>query len=524
MPPIILHLDMNSYFASVEQQDNPEYRGKPVGVCEHLGGIIIAASIEAKRWGIKTGTAVWEARKLYPKIILTKTHPERYRLYASRLHRVVGDYTDKVEVYSIDEVFLDITKASNIRIPITTFQKPNSYQMSGAIPSCDGMALTNDRVKFPISNFSAESPDRHSGGPPTLALRPLGGQDPEVEYYWMKHQQDYRAADPFEEAVKIAQTIKRRMKREVGDYLTCSVGIGPNKLIAKIASDLQKPDGLVVVKSAECGVKSAGVRAIVLTKEDLYHRLKLIDIPGIGVRQERRLNEMGIKTLADLRKYPKSWLVSKFGILGHHLHSMGQLEGSWKEDVADEQDIKSMGHMYTLPEEYRERKYFVPVLYRLCEMVSRRLRLQGLWGNVLHFHLHDKDHECYGQSKKLGYNTQDGREIFLECMKIFDRINMEGYVAVKSATDQRSRQRPISGIKLIGVTVSGLSEAVNQLSLFGDAERTRRVDEALDKLDKKYGDFTVCRAPVIAARNVIRDSIGFGRLRERNEWKEMGDS
>ena len=115
MQPIIVHIDMNSYFATCEQQDNLEWRGKPLGVCEHLGGIIIAASIEAKKWGIKTGTPVWEARKLYPKIILTKTNPDRYRFYTARFLKVFADYTDKIEKYSIDEAFLDFTKACNIR-------------------------------------------------------------------------------------------------------------------------------------------------------------------------------------------------------------------------------------------------------------------------------------------------------------------------------------------------------------------------------------------------------------------------
>src|ERR1700690_1859328 len=130
MQPIVMHLDMNSYFASVEQQENPEYRGKVLGVCEHLGGIIIAASIEAKRWGIKTGTPVWEARKLYPKIILSHTHPDRYRLYHQKLVKVVSDYTAYVERYSIDEVFLDLTKACNIRIPNVKFQIPKNFQFS----------------------------------------------------------------------------------------------------------------------------------------------------------------------------------------------------------------------------------------------------------------------------------------------------------------------------------------------------------------------------------------------------------
>ena len=108
---------MNSYFASVQQQDNPAWRGRPLGVCEHLGGIIIAASVEAKRWGIKTGTPVWEARRLYPKIILTKTNPERCRLYIKRVMKIAGGYTAFVEQASIDELFMDITKACNVRVP-----------------------------------------------------------------------------------------------------------------------------------------------------------------------------------------------------------------------------------------------------------------------------------------------------------------------------------------------------------------------------------------------------------------------
>ena len=124
MVNIILHLDMNSYFASVIQQDKPEYRGRPLGVCEHLGGIIIGASIEAKKWGITTGTPVWEARKLYPKIILTHTTAERFRFFTRKLIKLVSDYTDDVEVYSIDEVFLDITRVCNVKkFSIFNFQK-----------------------------------------------------------------------------------------------------------------------------------------------------------------------------------------------------------------------------------------------------------------------------------------------------------------------------------------------------------------------------------------------------------------
>src|SRR3989338_3671622 len=101
MSKIILHLDMNSYFASVEQQANPHLRGRPVGVCEHLGGIIIAPSVEAKRLGIKLGTPVWEAVKICPQIVLLHTDPDKYRHVTRSFLKILDDYADEVEQYSI---------------------------------------------------------------------------------------------------------------------------------------------------------------------------------------------------------------------------------------------------------------------------------------------------------------------------------------------------------------------------------------------------------------------------------------
>lgn len=435
MQTIIIHLDMNSYFATVEQQDNLSWRGKPVGVCEHLGGIIIAASVEAKRWGIKTGTPVWEARKLYPKIILTKTHPAAYRFYIKKVLSIASDYTGFVEQASIDEMYLDITASCNIRVP---------------------------------NSKTLESPG-------------------------------YIKIDPFEEAVNIAQIIKRRMKTEAGDYITCSIGIAENKLLAKIASDMQKPDGLVVV--AGCGLPGAVSGAVVFSKDDLYQKLKLTDIPGIGHRQEKNLRRLGIKTLLELKNYPLSRLVARFGINGYHLHKMGRLEGSWKPAVKQEEEIKSIGHMYTLPKEYREKKFFTPVLYKLCEMVARRLRKQGLMGNILHFYIRDKNYESFGKSLKLDFYIYDGREIFLQIVDILDGL---------------IKQSSCGSVKLIGVTIAGLRPYINQLSLFGQQEKNRQLILALDQINAKYGDFTICRVPILAAKEVFQDSIGFGRIKEKN--------
>jgi DNA polymerase-4 len=428
MQKVIVHLDMNSYFASVEQQDNPGWRGKPLGVCEHLGGIIIAASIEAKRWGIKTGTPVWEARKLYPKIILTKTNPDRYRLYIKRVIKVVSDYTNFVEQASIDEMYLDVSKYCSLK------------------------AVSGKRLGI---------------------------------------------SRPFDEAVIIAKEIKRRMKIEVGDWLTCSIGIAENKLLAKIASDLQKPEGLVLVHNdSHCAQWESLCK--VVSKEDLYQQLKLTDIPGIARRQEKNLNRLGIRTLLDLKNYPLSKLVARFGINGHHLHKMGQLEGSWKPAVEEDDVIKSIGHMYTLPREFREKKFFVPVLYKLCEMVAARLRKQGLMGNVIHFYVRDKDYNSFGESKSLGFCVYDGREIFVQCMLVFERLAI-----------------PKGVFKLIGVTVAGLRPYAAQLSLFGHEERIKRLSSTLDKINGKYGAFTVCRAPILAAKGAFQDSVGFGRIKEK---------
>lgn len=500
MQPIIMHLDMNSYFASVEQQDNPQYRGKPLGVCEHLGGIIIAASVDAKRWGIKTGTPVWEARKLYPKIILTQTHPAAYRFYIRRVIKIVSDYTGLVEQYSIDELFADLTKACNIRCPL----------------SLRAPTLQSER-----SNLVQERDCRVG------RLKPRPPRNDMM-------------VDPFVEAVRIAHQIKRRMKKEVADYLTCSIGIAENKLLAKIASDLKKPDGIVAVLPSAANVipefltdnkdiissqkypesrnkdlpgfgsrlaplltsgldrNDSGGDAVMLFKNDLYHRLKLTDIPGIGRRQEKNLNALGIKTLLDLKNYPLSWLMARFGrIQGYHLYNMGQLQGSWKPEVHQDTEIKSIGHMYTLPVEYRKPEFFAPVLYKLCEMVGRRLRRQRLMGDVIHFYVYGKDYQSFGKSRRLGFCLDDGREIFLQCMRIFEKL-----------------AAPLGEFKLISVTVAGVRPYIHQLSLFGDEERKKRLNEALDKINGKYGDFTVCRVPLLAAGKAFKDSIGFGRIKE----------
>ncbi|MBL8030360.1 MAG: DNA polymerase IV [Candidatus Doudnabacteria bacterium] len=460
---------MNSYFASVEQQDNLLWRGKPLGVCEHLGGIIIAASIEAKRWGIKTGTPVWEAKKLYPKIILTHTRAEAYRHYHRLFLKVLRDYSSFVEPASIDEAYVDITASCNIKLQIPNYKFQKIIQITKS---------KNDQLK-----------------------------------YFHKAKLDYYlSVNPFEEAVRVAWEIKQRIKREVGDYLTCGIGVADNKLLAKIASDMQKPDGLVIISNAELRIKNLECfcknsvfcichsKFLNFTKEDLYEKLKLTDIPGIARRQEKRLNELGIRTLKDLRDFPLSRLVRVFGISGYHLHHMGKLDGSWKSKVHHDQTIKSIGHMYTLPKEYRGRDFFEPVLYKLCEMVAERLRRKKLWGNVLVAYVRDGEYNSYGNSVTLGEPIFDARDLFCESRKIL-RNFLEA-------------EKVIANCKLVGVTVDNLKPYVFQQALFKKHTSKGALMIAIDVINAKYGKFTVSYTPVLKAGKVFRDSVGFGRVKE----------
>jgi hypothetical protein len=204
--------------------------------------------------------------------------------------------------------------------------------------------------------------------------------------------------------------------------------------------------------------------------------------------------------LAELRDYPKSLLLARFGpIGGHHLYSIGQLEASWKAPVHEQREIKSIGHMYTLPQKYRQEKLFAPVLYKLCEMVARRLRRQEVAGSILYFYCHCKNGERFGKSANLGYFVCDGRQIFLEAMKL-----------VGDLLGPRLPPDPM----LIGVTIAGLRSCLGQLSLFGDVERQGRLLSALDTINDKYGDGTIGRVPAQEAKDAFTDSVGFGRIKE----------
>lgn len=405
---IIFHIDMNSYFASVEQQARPFLRGRPIGVCEHLGGIIIAPSVEAKRLGIKLGTTTWDARKIYPGIVLLPADPGRYRETTARFLKILRDYTDEVEQYSIDEAFLD---ASEI---------------------CRN----------------------------------------------------------FEEALLLGLEIKQRLRQEVGEWLSCSIGIGPNKLTAKIAADLGEgdTDRIFVAKPADIA--------------SFYNRLKLTDVPGIGRRLERSLNKLGITSLKELAEYPLGNLLNQFGIEGYYLHRLSKFDDATGEKVgvSVRDDLpKSIGHIYTLPRPIRLEDRIKELMFKLAEKVGRRMRKNGARGMVIHyFHssVRGKRRELdFSKQQKLKDFINDGREIYRAAWGIFHNAPLT------------------PSLKRMGISVSGLDFNKPQPSLFAGQQKSLHLAAAMDRINDKYGEFTIRRGRLLYAEpEWARDTVGFGRM------------
>ncbi len=385
---------MNSYFASVEQQANPFLRGKSVGVCatKTIRGCIIASSIEAKAKGIKTGCRVGDAIMLDPSIVLVENDSNKYRTVTKKILGILMQYTEALELYSIDEAFLDLT-----------------------------------------------------GHVQTL-----------------------------EDGARVGREIQQRIQKEVGEWLRCSVGVAATRWLAKFAGDTA-PKGTVLI----------------LRKHDLpqyYKHVKLTDAWGIGTRMERRLNALGITTLNDLRTFPLSHLVRALGTMGYYLWA--DVNGLELSGLAKSGDPKSIGHSHVLTVR-RDRDLPRRVLMKLCEKTGRRLRAlhlqaQGLsvWWSFVDgggFHRATMYHRPF-------YHTQD---IFLPADALLQ---------------QSSRDHDVASL---AVSVFSLAPRTNQLSFFDDPVRRDALTHALDRINDRYGEYTVIQGSMWATDRHVPDRVGF---------------
>ncbi|MBI3621424.1 MAG: DNA polymerase IV [Nitrospirae bacterium] len=378
MQRTILHIDMDAFFASVEQQANPALRGKPVAVCgAGARTVVMTASYEARAWGVRTGMSLPEAKALCPSLIVVAGHHEWYTETCRRLTAICRDYTPNVELFSIDEAFLDVT---------------------------DSLLL-------------------------------FGG------------------------AEAIARAIKTRVRHHLG--LTASVGIAPNKLLAKLASGLKKPDGLVVVGPAEI--------------PPLMERLPVQELCGIGPSTARQLAEFGITTCGALGRAPLALLVGRFGVFGRRLSAMGRGEDdapvrSEGSPAAEAAEAKSVGHSMTLDRNVWDQERLERYLLELTGMVGRRLRRHALAGRVVTVTLRYADFTTFTRQQRSGHPMNDDGEIYRAARAI---------LRAQSLTQ---------AVRLVGVSVSGLVGESAQESLFDDWRRRRQLLAALDAVHNRHGD------------------------------------
>ncbi|MFC1568566.1 DNA polymerase IV, partial [Candidatus Margulisiibacteriota bacterium] len=284
--------------------------------------------------------------------------------------------------------------------------------------------------------------------------------------------------DRFGGEVALAKDIKRRIKARFG--LTCSIGIGPNKLMAKLAGELQKPDGLVVLK-----------------RQDIPEKIKDVHVKelcGVGRKMEIYLAELGIKTIGQLNRYPREKLVKRFGAAyGENLWQMGQGNGSTTVlPYYHEREAKSMGHSYTLPKFTTDMAEVKGYLLRLAEQVGRRLRADNSRGNVIHASLGFGDYKYWGKQRKIEDHIDDGYRIFQIAEKMID----EGY-------GQRDTGK---GIRFVGVSASNLVHNLDQICIFEADEKKKQVLRAMDEVNDRFGEFTVERAGIM--QTVLQGKTG----------------
>ena len=376
----ILHVDMDAFFASVEQRDRPELRGKPVLVgSDRRRGVVAAASYEARAFGCHSAQPMSIALRRCPHAVVVSPQGGRYGEASAQVFAIFRDIAPQVEPLSIDEAFLDLTGTERLLGP----------------------------------------------------------------------------------AIEVARTIKRRIREEVG--ITASVGIAPNKFLAKLASDLEKPDGLTVITPE--------------TIDEILLPLPVEKIWGVGPKTGERLHQLGIETVRDLRTLSREELDRRFGSGGEHFWRLAR--GLDTREVVAHGDAKSISHEQTFEEDLERPADVRKVLLRQTEKVARRLREHGLRARTVTLKIRYGAFETITRSTTLEAPTDVTDELWQAAASVFDRWARSGY-------------RPV---RLIGMAAAHLGHEEAQLSMFPDAghERKRSLDQAMDDIRRRFGSRSIRR-------------------------------
>lgn len=375
---VILHVDMNSFYASVEMAYDPSLKGKPLAIAgnpEERRGIIVTCSYEARSYGVKTTMPLWEAKKLCPHLIVKRPDFNRYRAASMGMFEILNQFSTLVEPVSIDEGYVDIT---------------NSYEW---------------------------------GAPP-----------------------------------EIAKLIQQRLLRQLD--LPCSIGIAPNKFLAKMASDMKKPLGITILRKRDI--------------PKVLWPLEVGEMHGVGKKTAEKLNTIHIHTIEDLAKANEIQLKSLLGINGIRLKERANGIDNRPVDPDAVSDFKSIGNSTTLPMDVANQQELFSVLEKLAEKVSVRLKRKDVLAKTIAITIRYKDRKTITRSKKLLNPISSQDEILGAAKQIFLR-NWSG-----------------EAVRLLGITGNDLVEkdhAVKQLDLFSyeeDAKKEPLID-AVSKLKEKFG-------------------------------------
>ena len=400
-----MHIDLNSCFATVEQQARPMLRGRPVGVTNRRGkavqyACIVAASYEAKALGVRVRMRADEARRLAPDIVILETDPPKYHYAYQKLVGIMKSYSPDVTMKSIDEGVIDFH---------TTRQHINR--------------------------------------------RPL---------------------------TDIGYEIKQRLKEEVGCWMRCNIGIAPNRFLAKLAASLHKPDGLDVITHRNL--------------REVFAELELTDLHGIAERNQARLNAAGIYT-------PLQFLDAPSELLRRHVfHSIcGE---DWYQRLRgheiDDQDhsTKTIGRQYVLEDPRLDDEVINSRLAYLCETTGMKLRYKGFSARGLMVYARYLSGDYWYERRMFKTTFFSNAEVHRRAQLLFNRRPHHDYV------------------REIGVTCYQLSPSErNQVSLLDEVNQENWLTEAVDRINERYGEFTVTFASSFPSRGIVRQKIPFGTTR-----------
>ncbi len=417
----IIHIDFNSFFATVEQQANPRLRGKPIGV---TGGdrltrtVVGAASVEAKLRGVHTGMKIPDALKLCPDLILVKGDSDKYLSITKKFLNILKDYSDKLEVFSIDEVFLEI-----------------DLDKSG-----------------PVAGNANISPE--------------------------------------ERLLRLGSEIKQKIRDQAGEWISCSIGISYNKMLAKLAGSLYKPNGLVGIFDPESAVW-------------ILDRRELDDVCGIGYRTKSKLNNMGVFNFKDLREIPLPNLLASFKSYGQVLYNFARgIDDREVIPFFEKPEVKSIGHQYTISKDIDNPLEIKQTLLKICELVARRARAKKLEGRKVSF--------GFRYAFNLAYFKETGTQFHGEGMQCTLPYTNDGLEIFNAAWRSFNKLWDGKPIRFVAVSLGNVKPTTPQnLSLLEEVNRRDIITRALDSVNDRYGEFTLQRGILLNSRRIKRMANSF---------------